>query len=149
MANPRTGSRLEAGHIGTMGSDGSLQQRTEVFTGAIAVGETMESPAVLTVPGECQIHEITVSNATALKANASLRYRDCPTGAAKTAPIVYATIQGASIGEQKIGHKADAVHMHETTVPREFFLVGGGTATGAAESGVNQRLVVSIVFSNL
>ena len=145
MAEPRTGARLRNGYIGTMGSDGALQHRTEVFLGNIANDEALESAAVLTIPGECQIHNMIVAHNAAFGTTPKLQYRDHPTGASPGNWQDVDTIPVA-VGQREVGHMADDRHLMGTTTPREFRL----KFTGAGISGnTAAKTVVSIVFSNL
>ena len=99
MANARTGSRVDACGIGSMGSEGNLQHRTEVFDGDIAASEVLASKGVLTIPGECQITEIKVAKSMAVAGR--LVYRDLVPGGGEPAWTNGPTIPSAA-GEAEV-----------------------------------------------
>ena len=142
MAVARTGSRVDACGIGSMGSDGNLQHRTEVFDGAIASGEVLASKGVLTIPGECQITEIRVARSHAV--GGGIVYRDLAPGGTTPAWTAYSQTYSSAATEVRVGTKADNLHFQETTTPREF-----GFQASGAQADTECRVVLSITFSNI
>lgn len=151
MAKSRTVLRQEAANtytINTIGSEGDLQHRSEVFTGSTSAGEELESPQVLLVPGQSQIFEIKLAanpiliptTSNPIKVQSRIHFTGRSPGVWTDVETLTAGFSEAEIGDKSQG----SVFFNESVFPREFRVL-----MSAAQSNATRRIVLSIKFSNI